>query len=99
VSSGLFGAPEDVAHPFQGQQVIGIRDEREAGGRRVQSFAASKAYAMRAPTRWKTKFGGLEAAEARRSKTLEGDESTKMRWRIAEPVPGNSALKDLLDKK
>lgn len=32
-------------------------------------------------------------------KDAGGDENTKMRWSIAEPVPGNSALKDLLDKK
>ena len=47
---------------------------------------------------WKTKFGGMEVADAKKLKALES-ENGKLRRLLADATPDNTALKDLLSKK
>ena len=45
----------------------------------------------------KAKFGGLEVADAKRLKGLEA-ENGKLKRRLADAMPDNTALKDLLGR-
>ena len=47
---------------------------------------------------WKAKYGGLAVAEARRLRELES-ENAKLKRLLADAMPDNVALKDLLSKK
>ena len=47
---------------------------------------------------WKAEYGGLKVLEARRLKALE-DGNLRLRKLLAEAIPDNAALKDLLGKK
>jgi putative transposase len=47
--------------------------------------------------KWKAKFGGLEASDAKRLRSLE-DENRKLKKLLAEAMLDNAALKDLLAK-
>ena len=48
--------------------------------------------------KWKAKFGGMDVSDARRLKTLEG-ENTRLKRMLADAMLDNAALKDLLGKK
>jgi len=48
--------------------------------------------------KWKAKFGGRDVSEARRLKTLEG-ENARLKRMLADAMLDNVALKDLLGKK
>jgi putative transposase len=54
--------------------------------------------AQRPYYKWKAKFGGLEASEAKRLRALE-DENGRLKRMLAETMLDNAALKDLLGKK
>lgn len=45
----------------------------------------------------KAKFGGMEVSEAKRLRTLEG-ENTRLKRLLADAMLDNAALKDLLGK-
>ena len=47
--------------------------------------------------KWKAKYGGMEASEAKRLKGLE-DENRRLKKLLAEAMLDNAALKDLLGK-
>ncbi len=47
---------------------------------------------------WKAKYGGLEAPEAKRLRSLE-DENGGLKRLLADAMLDNAALKDLLAKK
>jgi putative transposase len=47
---------------------------------------------------WKSKFGGMDASEAKRLKALES-ENAKLKKLLADAMLDNAALKDLLSKK
>jgi putative transposase len=46
---------------------------------------------------WKPKFGGLEATEAKRLRTLE-EENTRLKKLLAEAMPDIAVLKDISTK-
>lgn len=79
------------------EQIIAILREQDAGAKtakvcRRHGISSATFYV------WKAKFGGMEPSEARRLKALE-DENAKLKRLLAEAMPDNSALKDLLSKK
>ena len=47
--------------------------------------------------KWKAKFGGMDVSDARRLKTLEG-ENARLKKLLADTLLDNSILKDLLGK-
>ena len=47
---------------------------------------------------WKSKYGGLEVLEAKQLRALE-DENGKLKRLLADAMPDNAGLKDLLSKK
>lgn len=81
---------------FTEEQIIGILREQEAGAVMVE---LCRRHGISAPTfyKWKAKYGGLDASDARRLKSLE-DENRRLKKLLAESMLDNAALKDLLGK-
>jgi putative transposase len=82
---------------FTEEQIIGILREQEAG---AATADVCRRHGVSSATfyKWKAKYGGLEVSEAKRLKALE-DENNRLKRMLAEAMPDNAALKDLLGKK
>lgn len=82
---------------FSESQIVGILKEVE-GGRKVKEVC--REYTISEPTyyQWKSKFGGMEAADIRRLKELE-DENRRLKQMYADVSLKNTALKDVIKKK
>ena len=82
---------------FTDEQIIGILNEQELGAKtadlcRKHGISDATFY------KWKSKYGGIEVAEAKRLKALEA-ENAKLKKLLADAILDNAALKDLLSKK
>jgi putative transposase len=81
---------------FSDEQIIGILKEHQAG------FSASdlcRKYGISDATfyKWRSKYGGMEVAEAKRLKALE-DENAKLKKLLAESMMDVSTLREMLGK-
>jgi putative transposase len=78
-------------------QVIAILKEHEAG---LKTAELCRKHGISEGTfyNWKAKYGGLEVADAKRLKALEG-ENARLKKLLADAMLDNAALKDLLSKK
>ena len=82
---------------FSEEQIIRILKEQEAGGGtgeicRRHGICANTFY------KWKAKYGGMEASEARRLKELE-DENRRLKRLVADLSLDKAMLQDVLSKK
>ena len=82
---------------FTEEQIIGVLKEHELGAKtadlcRKHGISEATFYS------WKSKFGGMDASEAKRLKALE-TENSKLKRLLADTMLDNAALKDLLSKK
>jgi putative transposase len=79
------------------EQIISILRELESG---AAVAAVCRRHGVSSATfyKWKAKFGGMDVSDARRLKTLEG-ENTRLKRMLADAMLDNAALKDLLGKK
>ena len=82
---------------FSEEQIIGILKEQEAG---AATADLCRRHGVSSATfyKWKAKYGGMEASEARRLKALE-DENARLKKLLAESMLNESALRELLGKK
>jgi len=82
---------------FSEEQIIGILKEQEAGAKTVD---VCRKHGISDVTfyKWKSKYGGLEASDAKRLKALE-DENAKLKRLLAEAMLDNAMLKDIASKK
>ncbi len=71
--------------------------EQEAGAS-VKEVTRRHGVSEQSFYRWKVKYGGMEASNARRLKELEA-ENAKLKKLLAEAHPDNAALKDVLSRK
>jgi len=81
---------------FSDEQIIGILKEHQVG------FSASdlcRKYGISDATfyKWRSKYGGMEVAEAKRLKALE-DENAKLKKLLAESMMDVSTLREMLGK-
>jgi putative transposase len=81
---------------FSEGQIIRILKESEAGARTVD---LCRKYGISENTfyRWRAKFGGMEANDARKLKSLE-EENRRLKQMVADLSLDNVVLKDLLSK-
>ena len=81
---------------FTEEQIIGILREHEAG---LASADVCRKHGVSSATfyKWKAKFGGMEASDAKRLRALE-DENRRLKKLLAEQMLDNAALKDLVGK-
>ena len=82
---------------FSEHQIIGILKAVEAG-RTVRDVCREHEVSDGTYYKWKTKYGGMEAADIRRLRELE-EENRRLKQISAELLLENRALKDVIAKK
>ena len=81
---------------FTEEQIIGVLRDQEAG---MKTADVCRKHGSPATFyQWKAKFGGLEASEARRLRTLEA-ENGRLKKLLADAMLDNAMLKDIAGKK
>lgn len=83
---------------FPEEQIIRILKKHEAGVSVAALFRKPHGVSDAITYKWKTKFGGMDIAEAKRLRTLE-DENTKLKRLLADAMLDDAALKDRLGTK
>lgn len=79
---------------FTEEQIIGILKEHDAG---AKAEDLCRRHGGTTFYKWKAKFGGMEASDAKRLRALE-DENRRLKKLLAEQMLDNAALKDLVGK-
>jgi putative transposase len=81
---------------FSEEQIIGILKEHQAG---LPTAEICRKHGISDATfyNWRSKYGGMEASEAKRLKALE-DENRRLKKLLAESMLDVAALKELLGK-
>ncbi len=82
---------------FTEEQIIGVLKEHDLGAG-TADLCRKHGISQQTFYHWKSKFGGMDVAEARRLKHLQ-DENGKLKKLLADAMLDNAALKDLLSKK
>ena len=82
---------------YTDEQILAIVKEGEAG-RKVDELCRAHGIAKYTYYRWKAKYGGLKADEAKRLRQLE-DENRRLKHAVAELTLDKQVLKDLLNRK
>ena len=81
---------------FSDEQGIGVLKEHEAGGK-VDDICRRHAISTATFYSWRTKYGGVEASDAKRLRELEA-ENAKLKRIVADQMLDMSAMKELLGK-
>jgi putative transposase len=81
---------------FSEDQIIGILKQHQAG---LSATELYRQHGIGDATfyKWRSKYGGMEVADAKRLKGLE-EENRKLKKLLAEQMLDNATLKDLLAK-
>ena len=82
---------------FSETQIVAILKEGEAG-RAVAEICRDHGISNAPYYQWKSKYGGMEAADIRRLRELE-DENRRLKQMYADLSLENRALKDVIAKK
>ena len=82
---------------FTEEQIIGILNAHERG-LGVQDLTRQYGISEQTFYRWKSKYGGMEANDAKRLKTIE-EENRKLKQIVGELTLDNKALRWILEKK
>ena len=82
---------------FSDSQIVRILKEVE-GGRKVKEVCREYCISDATYYIWKSKYGGMEAADVRRLKELE-DENRRLKQMYADISLEHRALKDVISKK
>jgi putative transposase len=79
------------------EQIILAAEEHEAGTP-VADLCRRLGISQPTFSRWKTRFSGMDVADAKRLRALEA-ENAKLKHLLADALLDNKALKDVLAKK
>lgn len=82
---------------FTEEKIIGILKEHESGIK-IDDICRQYKIANSTFYKWKAKYGGMEACEAKRLRELE-TENIKLKRLLADAMLDNIALKDVIAKK
>ena len=82
---------------YSEEKIISILKEHEAGAS-VADLARRHGVVEHTIYRWKSKFGGLDVADAKRLRALE-QENLKLKRLLAEAELDKAALKELVEGK
>jgi putative transposase len=82
---------------FSESQIVGILKEADSG--MLVKYLCRK-HGISSPTyySWKSKYGGMEASDLKRTKELES-ENAKLKRMYADLALENAAMKELITKK
>ena len=81
---------------FTEEQIIGIIREYEAGAK-LSELCRRHNVSQTTLSKWRAKYGGMTASDAKRLKTLE-EENRRLKQLLADAMLDNQALKGLLAK-
>jgi putative transposase len=81
---------------FTESQIVAILKEADAGAK-VPDVCRQHGISSATYYKWKSKYGGMEASDLKRTKELE-DENSRLKRMFAEMVLENTAMKDLIAK-
>ena len=81
---------------FSEEQIIGILKEWE-NGLQIGELARKYGVCFNTLYRWKNKYGGMEASDAKRLKSLE-DENRRLKRLVADQALDIQILKDINSK-
>ena len=81
---------------FTDEQVIGFIKQADAG-MSVADLCRREGFSSATFYKWRAKFGGMEASDAKRLRELEA-ENAKLKRIVADQVLDMSAMKELLGK-
>lgn len=82
---------------YTDEQIINAIKQHEAGIK-AQDICRKLGIAEQTFYKWKSKFGGMDVADAKRLRALE-EENAKLKKLLAEQMLDNVALKEVLSKK
>ena len=82
---------------FTEEQIIGTLKQVEAGTK-VQDVVRKMGITEQTYYRWKAKYGGMEASDAKKLKGLE-DENRRLKQMVADQALDIQALKAVVSKK
>ena len=82
---------------FSEEQIVAALRQADAG-MKVVDICRKMGVSEQSFYRWKSKYGGMEASDARRLKELEA-ENAKLKKLLAEAHLDNAALKDVVSRK
>lgn len=82
---------------FSETQIIGILKQVE-GGRQVKEVCREHGISDATYYQWKSKYGGMEAADIKRLRELE-DENRKLKMMVADLSLENKAIKEVFRVK
>lgn len=82
---------------FSETQIIGILKQVE-GGRQVKEVCREHGISDATYYQWKSKYGGMEAADIKRLRELE-DENRKLKLMVADLSLENKAIKEVFGVK
>lgn len=82
---------------FSETQIIGILKQVE-GGRQVKEVCREHGISDATYYQWKSKYGGMEAADIKRLRELE-DENRKLKMMVADLSLENKAIKEVFGVK
>ena len=82
---------------FSETQIVKILKEVE-GGRTAKDVCREYGIHQTTYSRWKSKYGGMEAADIKRLKELQ-DENRRLKQMYADMSLENRALKEIIEKK
>ena len=82
---------------FREAQIVSILKQGDAG-MPVKDLCRQTGISTATYYQWKSKYGGMEASDLRRTKELEA-ENAKLKRMYAELALDNAAMKDLIAKK
>jgi len=83
---------------FTEEQIIRILREAEKTGVQIREVCRRHNITEQTFFRWRNKYGGMEVSDARRLKTLEG-ENAKLKRLVAEQLLVIEGLKEFSGKK
>lgn len=79
------------------EQIIGFLKAHEAGAK-LADLVREHGFSEQSFYRWRSKFGGMEVADAKRLKELEA-ENARLKKLLAEAELDKAMLKDVLARK
>jgi putative transposase len=83
---------------FTEEQIIAVLREAETGLTPVKTLCKRHNVSEQTFFRWRNKYGGLDVADARRLKELEG-ENAKLKRLVAEQMLVIDGMKEIVRKK